>query len=77
MKRPMVLMAVWLAALALGFSAIALASAAPGPQRPWLNATLSPDRPAAQDGDHVTRGADRHPVQDGQAADRRVALQRF
>jgi beta-glucosidase len=36
-----------LAALALGLSAIALAGAASaGPQRPWLNASLSPDRRA-------------------------------
>ncbi|HEX4736545.1 MAG TPA: glycoside hydrolase family 3 C-terminal domain-containing protein [Allosphingosinicella sp.] len=36
-----------LAVLALGFSAIALVGAAPaGPQRPWLNPSLSPDRRA-------------------------------
>src|SRR3954463_5892515 len=36
-----------LALLALGLSAIALVGAAPaGPARPWLNASLSPDRRA-------------------------------
>src|SRR6476659_1321885 len=36
-----------LAVLALGLSAIALVGAAPaGPSRPWLNASLSPDRRA-------------------------------